>query len=245
MRLGFADRAEHFGDPDFVSVPTEKLTSPAYLDSRWQSFDASSAKSEIKAGSAGDENQKSSTTHFSVIDRMGNAVALTTTINVFFGSGFVAPGTGVLMNNEMDDFSAQSGAANVFGLVAGQKNAVGPAKRPLSSMSPTIIRDEAGNSRVVIGALGGPRIITSVFLALVNRYQFGMALSDAVIAPRFHHQWRPDRLVLERNGFAREVRESLTKLGYPVAGMESSGKISALERFPNGRVSERPGLGST
>ena len=236
MKLAFADRAEHFGDPDFVAVSVDAMVSKSYLDDRWRTFDPGSAREKLKAGILPEPKEGKNTTHFSIVDRFGNSVAITTTINQTFGSAFVAEGTGIVMNNEMDDFSAQPGVPNLFGLVAGEKNAISPGRRPLSSMSPTILRDDRGNVRMVIGALGGPRIISSVFLALVNRFQFGMSIEDAVVAPRFHHQWSPDVLRLETHGFAQEVRNGLMTLGYALEPMDSSGKISAIERFGNGRV---------
>lgn len=234
MALSFADRAKFFGDPDFVSVPIAKLLSPEYESSRWNAFEPERASHPTKPGAI--EDDPGHTTHLSVIDRHGNAAAMTLTVNDDFGSGFVPPGTGVVMNNQMDDFSAAPGAPNLFGLVGAEANSISPGKRPLSSMAPTIVRDSEGNVRFVIGAAGGPRIITSVFQVLVNRIFFGMSLQDAIGAPRFHHQWKPDRISVERFGFAREVREKLVRMGYAVEPAGRLGVSHALERFPNGRV---------
>jgi len=234
MALGFADRAELYGDPDFVSVPIARLLAPEYLDARWASFRADRA--ENPAGAGLPQREGSNTTHFSVIDAEGNAVAVTTTVNEAFGSAFVPPGTGVVMNNEMDDFSIQPGAPNRSGLVGAEANSIAPGKRSLSSMSPTIVRDGQGRPRLVLGAAGGPRITTSVFLALVNRLRFGMSLPDAVAAPRFHHQWKPDELKLERDGFSWDTRARLEALGYPLSYATGMAWVHALERFPNGRT---------
>lgn len=238
LSLAFADRTKHFGDPDFWKVPVKGLQSAAYLDERWSGFDPDEAKLPEAPGIPENFEPKepTQTTHFSVIDRDGNAVAITTTVNDNFGSAFVPPGTGVVMNNEMDDFSIQPGVPNLFGLIGGEANAVGAGKRPLSSMTPTIVRDSEGNTKLIVGAAGGPRIITSVFLSLVNRLQFNLSLPDAVAAPRFHHQWRPLKLRVERTGFSSEVRASLKKRGYDLEEADRLAVVHALERFPNGRV---------
>jgi gamma-glutamyltranspeptidase/glutathione hydrolase len=216
MKLAYEDRSSYFGDPDFVDVPTDKLTSEPYLNRRFKTM-----------------IESSETTHFSVIDKEGNAVSVTTTVNDNFGSAQVPPGTGIFMNNEMDDFAIQPDLPNLFGLVQGEKNTIAPFKRPVSSMSPSIVRDLEGNNLIVIGAAGGPRITTSVFQALINRYYFGMSLIDAVNAPRIHHQWKPDELMVERYGFAPEVRAELVKKGHKLKTITESARIHALERFPN------------
>jgi gamma-glutamyltranspeptidase/glutathione hydrolase len=235
MALGFADRAQHFGDPDFVRVPLGRLLDAKYLDARWErTWDADREHLPEGAGDPGTEGQN--TTHFSVIDAQGNAVAVTTTINDNFGSGFAVPGTGIVMNDEMDDFSAQPGAPNLFGLVGAEANAIAPGKRPLSSMTPTIVRDLDGWPRLVLGAQGGPRITTSVYWALLNRLRFGMPIQDAVIAPRAHMQWKPAELMVEREGFGAEVLDGLRRRGWVLKEVANSGKMHALERFPNGRV---------
>ena len=235
MSLGFVDRSWFLGDPDFVQVPLSKLLSSAYLDAQWKTFRPAEIAIPPHSGVI-PGNEPQHTTHLSVIDRDGNAVSLTTTINDNFGSGFVPPGTGIVMNNEMDDFSVFPGVPNLFGLTGNDANAVAAGKRPLSSMSPTIIRDKKGNVEIVIGAAGGPRIITSVFLALVNRLSFGMSLPDAVSAPRFHHQWKPETLWVEKFGFSLDTQEILRKKGYSVEEVTSLGKIHAVERLENGRT---------
>lgn len=233
MALAFADRAVWFGDPDQVMVPLEGLLAPAYLDERWaESFRKDRAALPESAGKPGVVVDGNHTTHFSVIDREGNAVSVTTTINDNFGSGFVPAGTGVFLNNEMDDFSIQPGVPNLFGLVGAESNAVGPGKKPLSSMSPTIVRDERGNARLVLGAAGGPRIATSVFSAILNRVRFGMSIVDAIAAPRIHHQWRPLELRYEPQGFAPEVEQKLRQMGYLLKPASELARAQALERFP-------------
>jgi gamma-glutamyltranspeptidase/glutathione hydrolase len=234
MALGFADRAKHFGDPDHWKVPVAGMLDPAYLDSRWKSFDPSKAALPDAAGEPAREGTH--TTHFSVVDRNGNMVVITTTINDNYGSGFMPAGTGVVMNNEMDDFSIEPGVHNLFGLVGAEANAIAPGKRPLSSMTPTIVRDAQGNNRIGIGAAGGPRITTSVYLSLLNRLRFGMSLVDAVAAPRVHQQWKPAKLRLERYGFSTDTRQKLLDLGYELEYGPALARGHAVERFPNGRT---------
>jgi gamma-glutamyltranspeptidase/glutathione hydrolase len=245
LGLAFADRAEVFGDPDFVKVPLAELLSDDYLDRRWKTFRSGHAALPERSGlpapggapaSPGGEHATSQTTHFSVVDRNGGAVALTTTLNDYYGSGFVPQGTGVLLNDEMDDFSIQPGHPNMYGLVGAEANAIAPGKRPLSSMAPTIVRDSGGRVRIVLGAQGGPRITSSVALVLANRIFFGLSLPDAVVAPRVHEQWKPETLDLEPVGYSEDTREKLRSLGYAVATDPGLAKIHALERFPNGRV---------
>lgn len=238
MSLAYSDRSHYFGDPDFVSIPLSQLLSKNYLDLRWETFNSDKANPPDAPGELLPEPQN--TTHLSVIDRHGNAVSLTTTVNDNFGSGFVPAGTGIVMNNEMDDFSISPGTPNLFGLVGDEANAIHAGKRPLSSMSPTIVRDSKGNIQVVIGAAGGPRIATSVFQSIFNHYYFGMPLIDAVAAPRVHHQWKPPVVYLESNGFPNEVQAQLIKKGYKLEMVSTLGKVHALERLPNGRVSGAP-----
>jgi gamma-glutamyltranspeptidase/glutathione hydrolase len=239
MSHAFADRAHFFGDPDFVQFPLHSLLSPYYLDQQWKTFKKDQANLPLQAGEVTQE-EGTETTHFSVIDRDGNAVALTTTINNNFGSGFVPPGTGIVMNDEMDDFSIEPGVPNQFGLVGNEANSIEPGKKPLSSMSPTIVRDKEGHVRIAIGAAGGPRIITSVFQSLLNRLEFQMSLMDAVTAPRFHQQWKPDTVLMEKYGFPWEVRSALEKKGYSVEEVSTLGKVHAIERFDNGRTEGAP-----
>jgi gamma-glutamyltranspeptidase/glutathione hydrolase len=234
MSLAFADRAEHLGDPAFYPVPLTQLLDSHYLDARWKSFNPEHA--HVAAGAGKVTSEPSHTTHLSVIDRMGNAVSMTVTVNDNFGSGFVPPGTGIVMNNQMDDFSAQPGVPNLFGLVGAEANSVQSGKRPLSSMTPTIVRDSQGEARIAIGAAGGPKIITAVFQSLLHRLEFGESLTDAVAAPRIHHQWKPQTVLLEKNAFPFETRAALGKLGYAIEESQKLGVVHAVERLPNHRI---------
>ena len=236
MALAFADRAKYLGDADQVPVPIQSLLSKKYLAMRWKTF-REGRVTPVEAGSASRLGMIESqfTTNFCVIDREGNAVDITTTVNDDFGSGFVPPGTGIVMNDEMDDFSAQPGVPNLFGLVGSKANAIAPYKRPLSSMTPTIVRDSAGNARIAIGAAGGPRITTSVFLSLVGHLRFGLSLPDAVAAPRFHEQWKPARLMLERFGFAPETLKALRQMGYVLDEVPNIARVYGIERVPHDR----------
>jgi gamma-glutamyltranspeptidase/glutathione hydrolase len=197
MKLAYADRSEFLGDPDFVKVPMSGLTSKRYAEKLRAQIDLKRARSaaEIKPGKPA-QYESDHTTHYSVADRFGNAVANTYTLNFFFGVGMVAEGTGILLNNELDDFAAALNVPNAYGLVGGDANAPGPRKRPLSSMTPTIVQKD-GKPLLVTGAAGGSRIITSVLQTVVNVIDFGMDIGAAVSAPRVHHQWLPDELELE------------------------------------------------
>jgi len=241
MKLSFSDRSLYFGDPNFVRVPVDELLSKDYIQQRWNSFNPTSSKGEVIPGLGKNEKdylkENNQTTHFSVVDSEGTAVAITTTVNGYFGSAYVPEGTGIVMNNEMDDFSIQPGVPNLFGLVGGYANSVQPMKRPLSSMTPTILRNEKGEVEFILGAQGGPRIITGVFQSLVNRLVFNFSLADAVSAPRIHHQWKPDVLNIEFPGPGFEVVNKLKEIGYTVKPTSSVGRLEAIERFPaQGRV---------
>jgi gamma-glutamyltranspeptidase/glutathione hydrolase len=203
-KRAYADRSEYLGDPDFVKVPWQALTNKAYAKSIADQIDINKAKpsSEIRPGKLA-PYESNQTTHFSVVDKDGNAVAVTYTLNTTFGTGIVAGNSGILLNNEMDDFSAKPGVPNVYGLVGGDANAVGPKKRPLSSMSPTIVVKD-GKTWLVTGSPGGSRIITTVLQMVVNSIDFGMNVAEATNAPRFHHQWLPDELRVEK-GFSPDT----------------------------------------
>ena len=208
-KYAYADRSEYLGDPDFVKVPWQALTNKAYAKSIADQIDISKAKpsSEIRPGKLA-PYESNQTTHYSVVDKDGNAVAVTYTLNTTFGTGIVAGESGILLNNQMDDFSAKPGVPNVYGLVGGDANAVGPNKRPLSSMSPTIVVKD-GKTWLVTGSPGGSRIITTVLQMVVNSIDYGMNVAEATNAPRFHHQWLPDELRVEK-GLAR-IRSSCWK----------------------------------
>lgn len=197
MRRFFADRSQYLGDADFVKVPLKGLLDPAYIRQRRSSIDPEhvTPSDQLNPGTpAGREGTE--TTHYSIIDAAGNAVAVTYTLNNSYGSGVTVPGLGFLLNDEMDDFTSKPNSPNLFGLVQGEANAIQPGKRPLSAMSPTIaVRD--GKPLMVLGAPGGPRIVTAVLQVLLNVIDFHMNIQDAVDAPRFHHQWKPDKLYLE------------------------------------------------
>lgn len=232
-KYAYADRSEYLGDPDFVNVPWQALTSKAYAKSLAQQIDVAKARpsSEIKPGRLA-PYESNQTTHFSVVDKEGNAVAVTYTLNTYFGSGIVAGKSGILLNNEMDDFSARPGTPNIYGLVGGEANAVQPYKRPLSSMSPTIIARD-GKTWLVTGSPGGSRIITTVLQMVVNSIDFGMNVAEATNAPRFHHQWLPDQLRVEK-GFSPDTLKLLSEKGQNVKVMPAMGSTQSIMLGPDG-----------
>ncbi|EEI9463687.1 gamma-glutamyltransferase [Salmonella enterica] len=234
-KYAYADRSEYLGDPDFVSVPWQALTSKAYAKSIAGQIDINKAKpsSEIRPGKLA-PYESDQTTHFSVVDKDGNAVAVTYTLNTTFGTGIVAGNTGILLNNQMDDFSAKPGVPNVYGLVGGEANAVGPKKRPLSSMSPTIVVKD-GKTWLVTGSPGGSRIITTVLQMVVNTIDFGMNVAEATNAPRFHHQWLPDELRVEK-GFSPDTLKLLEQKGQKVALKEAMGSTQSIMVGPDGEL---------
>jgi gamma-glutamyltranspeptidase/glutathione hydrolase len=198
MRRAYADRNTYVGDPDFIKVPLAGLLDPAYLAKRRASIDPDHATPSDQVGPGHPEGGESlETTHFSVVDSEGNAVAVTYTLNGGFGNGITVPGLGFLLNNEMDDFATKPGEPNLFGLVQGEANAVGPGRRPVSSMAPTILARD-GKLFMTVGAPGGGRIPTAVLQVILNVVDFGMNVQDAIDAPRIHHQWKPDRISAER-----------------------------------------------
>jgi gamma-glutamyltranspeptidase/glutathione hydrolase len=234
-KYAYADRSEYLGDPDFIKVPWQALTSKAYAKSLAEKIDINKARpsSEIKPGKLA-PYESNQTTHFSVVDKEGNAVAVTYTLNTTFGSGIVAGNTGILMNNEMDDFSAKPGVPNVYGLVGGDANAVGPHKRPLSSMSPTIVVKD-GKTWLVTGSPGGSRIITTVLQMVVNSIDFKMNVAEATNAPRFHHQWLPDRLWVEK-GFSPDTIKLLGDKGQKVEVKAAMGSTQSIMPGKDGKL---------
>lgn len=228
MKLAFADRAYWMGDPDFVKVP-KGLLNKEYLQAQAKKV---SAKSVLVVGGAGVPPKaeldifEKHTTHISTADKDGNWVSITTTVNTDFGSKVIVPGTGVFLNNQMDDFSAQPGVANIYGLVGSEANAIAPGKRPLSSMSPTLVI-KGGKPVMSLGAAGGPTIISQVVQVLNNNLRLGMSLPESVAAPRVHHQWRPDALFLEKTVSASD-REQLIKLGHKVKTLGPYGSTQAI-----------------
>ena len=237
MKPAFADRAHWLGDPDFTLVP-RGLTDPAYARRLAAGIDPAKTTPVPSHGdppAAGRDVFEKHTTHFSVIDSNGWAVACTATINFTWGSFETVPGTGVLLNNEMDDFSIQPGVPNVFGLIGGEANAIAPGKRPLSSMSPTIVQKD-GQPVLVIGAAGGPTIITQVVLGIVRTLDFGLSPLEAMAAPRFHHQWQPDVLRLETT-VPPGTRAALEKRGHTLNPTAGIGVTQAVSRRPDGSFS--------
>ncbi|MCS7025438.1 MAG: gamma-glutamyltransferase [Bryobacteraceae bacterium] len=227
MRRYYADRSEHLADPDFHPVPLSALLNPQYLAKRRASIrpDRATPSDEVKAGDF-HLPESAETTHFSIVDPAGNAVALTYTINGGYGNGVTVPGLGFLLNNEMDDFAAKPGVPNMFGLVQGEANAIQPYKRPLSSMTPTIVLKD-GKLFMVVGAPGGSRIITGVLQVILNVIDFGMNVQEAIDAPRFHHQWRPDQLSLE-SGFSPDTIELLKQRGHQIRSIPNVALVEAI-----------------
>lgn len=228
MKLAYADRAEYLGDPDFVKVPLHGLISKRYADRLAASIDAHRARpaSEIRPGQP-QAYESDQTTHFSVVDAAGNAVAVTYTLNTNFGSGIVAQGTGILLNNEMDDFAAKPGVANAYGLVGGDANAVQAGKRPLSSMTPTLALKD-GRIAIVTGSPGGPRIITTVLETLVDMIDFQMNPAEAAATLRFHHQWTPDELRVEK-GLSRDTLDLLQVKGHRIVVKPVMGRTQTIQ----------------
>jgi len=225
-RRAYADRAEFLGDPDFVKVPVKTLVSAGYLNERMKDYEPGKAGNS-KTMLAGNIKESEETTHLSVVDNYGNAVAVTTTLNGGYGSRTVVTGAGFLLNNEMDDFSVKPGVPNMYGAFGNDKNAIAPGKRMLSSMTPTIVLKD-GSPYLVVGTPGGTTIITSVFQTLVNMLEFGMSADDAVNKPKFHHQWLPDVISVERD-FPDEVQEQLKAMGYDVKKRGAIGRTEVIE----------------
>ncbi|CAN5300386.1 gamma-glutamyltransferase [soil metagenome] len=218
LRRSFADRAEFMGDPDFADVPTAKLLDKNYLMKRSETIDLTKASKSSEIGHGEIIGRESmDTTHFTVVDADGNVVTNTYTINDLYGSAVTAKGTGVLLNDEMDDFAAQPGKANMFGLIQGERNSVQPKKRPLSSMTPAIVLRKDGSLWFAAGARGGPRIITTVLQIVLNMIDHDMNIQEAIDAPRIHHQWFPDEIIVEQYGMSPDTRTVLEKMGHNFA----------------------------
>ncbi|WP_413740548.1 gamma-glutamyltransferase [Sodalis sp. RH14] len=233
MKFAYADRSEYLGDPDFVKVPVQALTSKAYAKTLAQRIDVNRANPSvtIKPGQL-QPYESDQTTHYSVVDGQGNAVAVTYTLNTYFGSGIMAGDSGILLNNEMDDFSAKPGVPNMYGLVGGDANAVQAGKRPLSSMSPTIVVKD-GKTWLVTGSPGGSRIITTVLQMLVNTIDFQMNVAEASAAPRFHQQWTPDELRVEK-GFSPDTLKLLGERGQHIKVLPVMGSTQSIMVMPDG-----------
>lgn len=234
MRRFYADRSEYLGDPAFYNVPVKALLAPSYIAQRVDTISPNRATpSDMvtpglpKAYEASIRwHESNQTTHYNVVDKDGNAVAVTYTLNGSYGNGITVPGLGFLLNNEMDDFVAKPGSPNMFGMVGGDANSIEPGKRPVSSMTPTIITKD-GKLYMVVGAPGGSRITTGVMEVILDVLDFGMNPQDAVDLPRFHEQWKPDYLYLE-NGFSQQTRETLKKMGYDLKPIDGVARVEAI-----------------
>lgn len=234
MNMAFADRAFWLGDPDFVNVP-RGLVSPEYAHSLAKRIHLNRAQNVESHGAPEQFDARffdKHTTHFSAADREGYWVACTATVNTSFGSKVVIPGTGIIMNNQMDDFSIQPGVANYFGLIGAEANAVAPGKRPLSSMSPTIVLKK-GQPILSLGAAGGPTIISQTVINLVNILDYGMEPAAALATPRFHHQWRPDEIRVEQS-LSADTRKELEKRGHKISTVSSAGAAQIVEWTEHG-----------
>jgi gamma-glutamyltranspeptidase/glutathione hydrolase len=227
-RRVYADRSKYLGDPDFYKVPVDSLLKPAYINARMKNFAwaAATPSTSIQPGTfVGYESDQ--TTHYSIVDRDGNAVAITTTLNGTFGSKIFVNGAGFLLNNEMDDFSAKPGVPNMFGLIGGKANSIQPGKRMLSSMTPTIIEKD-GQLFMVVGTPGGATIITSVFQTIVNVIDFEQGIQQAVNSKRFHHQWLPDEVQAEKDALDTLTKRKLEQKGYKIKSGGNIGRVDAI-----------------
>ncbi|NPA37402.1 MAG: gamma-glutamyltransferase [Chlorobi bacterium] len=235
-RRVYADRAEFLGDPDFFSVPVKKLLKKKYLRDRMANFDPEKAtpSSKVKHGNPY-VYESEETTHYSVVDSEGNAVAVTTTLNRAYGSKIVVEDAGFLLNNEMDDFSMKPGVPNSYGLVGGEANSIQPGKRMLSSMTPAIVEKE-GKLFMVVGSPGGSTIITSVFQTILNVTEFDMDMQKAVDALRFHSQWLPDVVFYEKGRFTDELKKQLEEMGHKLKERSSIGRVDAILQLPDGTL---------
>jgi len=238
-RRSYADRSLYLGDPDFVNVPKDSLLDPAYLNQRMESFSFNQAtkSTDIAPGSIVWEESEE-TTHYSIIDTMGNAVAVTTTLNGSYGSKVFVEKGGYFLNNEMDDFSSKPGVPNMFGLIGGKANAIAPQKRMLSAMTPTIV-EKNGKLAMILGTPGGSTIITSVLQIILNVYEFDMDIQAAVSAARFHHQWLPDLIVFEPNQFEESLINALQQKQYQIKEEYSRiiGRVDAIHLSELGEIS--------
>jgi gamma-glutamyltranspeptidase/glutathione hydrolase len=237
-RRAYADRSYFLGDPDFVKIPLKALMADDYLKERMSSFniDKATLSSEIKEGKV-NYNESTETTHYSIVDSFGNAIAATTTLNDGFGSKYYCDELGFFLNNEMDDFSAKPGEPNMFGLVGNEANSIAPQKRMLSSMTPTIV-EKGGKLFMVVGSPGGSTIITSVLQTVLNVYEYNLGMQEAVNASRFHHQWLPDVITFEPNTFDTNTFEKLKTKGYIINEKTTPviGKVDAILILPDGKL---------
>jgi gamma-glutamyltranspeptidase/glutathione hydrolase len=237
-RRAYADRNYFLGDPDFVDIPYDVLLDDAYLQGRMAdfSFDRATLSSDVGHGEV-EIIESSETTHYSIVDSEGNAISATTTLNGGYGSKLYCAELGFFLNNEMDDFSAKPGVPNMFGLVGAEANSIAPEKRMLSSMTPTIVEKE-GKLYMVVGTPGGSTIITAVAQTILNVYEFNLSMQDAVNAARFHHQWLPDAVIFEPEGFSEELISELKSKGYIINEERTPiiGKVDAIRVLPDGKL---------
>jgi len=238
QRRAYADRSHYLGDPDFIDIPIDSLLSDAYLKGRMDSFsfEGATPSKELTHGSIS-QAESAETTHYSIVDSYGNAIAVTTTLNASFGSKLYSKKLGFFLNNEMDDFSAKPGTPNLFGLVGGNANAIAPQKRMLSSMTPTLVEKD-NKLWMTLGTPGGSTIITSVLQTILNVYEFNMSMQQAVNAPRFHHQWLPDIVKVEANSFDDKTIKELENKGYKIDYKNASniGRVDAILVLSDGSL---------
>jgi len=237
-RRAYADRNYFLGDPDFVDIPYNMLLNDEYLEDRMSnfSFDKATLSSDVSHGEV-EIIESEQTTHFSIVDSEGNAVSVTSTLNGGYGSKLFCEEVGIFLNNEMDDFSAKPGVPNMFGLIGAEANSIAPEKRMLSSMTPTIVEKD-GELYMVVGTPGGSTIITAVAQTILNVYEFNLSMQEAVNAPRFHHQWLPDMVIFEPEGFSEELKAELKSKGYIINEERTPiiGKVDAIRVLPNGKL---------
>ncbi len=231
LRHAYMDRNTFLGDPAFVTNPTDRLLSKDYAKALREKIDPVKAtpSKDVVPGAA--PHEKPETTHYSVVDKAGNAVSVTYTINGLFGASVIAPGTGFFLNDEMDDFTIKAGVPNLFGLVQGEANVIAPGKRPLSSMAPTIVTKD-GKVVMVLGSPGGSRIITIVMQIILNMVDYGMSPAEAVAAPRIHHQWLPDEIFTEPYGLSADTIKILTDMGHKVTTQTPWGAAEIIALSP-------------
>ena len=229
-KRAYADRAEALGDIDFIDIPVDVMISDDYAKEKWLTIDCckSTLYNQIEPIKSNQGNESEETTHYSVVDKWGNAVSVTTTVNGWYGSGITVDGAGFLLNNEMDDFSIKPGYPNKYGLVGSWANSIQPNKRMLSSMTPTIVEDKDGELFLVVGSPGGSTIITTVAQIISNIIDYNMPLKDAVESPRYHHQWLPDKIFLENKMFGSDVQKKLIDLGHNIDFKRSIGEANCI-----------------
>jgi gamma-glutamyltranspeptidase/glutathione hydrolase len=248
MRRAYADRSEYLGDADFIDVPVDILISKQYAKDRMIDFnpDIAGKSSEIKNGDVY-KKEHTETTHYSVADKSGLCVSVTTTLNDNFGNKEIVEGAGFFLNNEMDDFVIKPGTPNIYGLIGTDANSIAPNKRMLSSMTPTIILKDA-KPFMILGSPGGGRIITTVLQTIINVIDFGMDLETAVESPRFHHQWYPDEIVIEKNSLTLKTKNKLIEMGHNLNEIINFGRIDAIMFFSDGfmtGISDTRGYGKS